>query len=74
MGIVILGAGVTLWWLTPAAVRRKEESSRAVWGDASPWTRRPSGTRACYVLAWRAASAFMVVAGLVVLGVAIARA
>jgi hypothetical protein len=28
MGVIAIGAGVTLWWLTPDVVRRKEERGR----------------------------------------------
>ena len=50
MGVVMIGVGVTLWWLTPDMLRSREERSRGVWGDRSPWERHrraraPTGTR-----------------------------
>jgi hypothetical protein len=73
MGVVAIGAGVTLWWLTPTAVRREEESSRALWGERSSWERWPDAVRAYYVVSWRVSSACLVIGGLVILGVTIAR-
>jgi hypothetical protein len=74
MGVIAIGAGVTLWWLTPTAVRREEETSRAVWGDRSSWGRWPDATRRYYVVSWRVGSALMVVLGVIILGAQIARA
>lgn len=74
MGVVMVGAGVTLWWLMSDMLRRKEESSRAVWGDSSSFERWPSGIEAYREVSWRTASTFMTLAGLVVLVVAFARA
>ncbi len=36
MGIVAIGAGVVLWWLTPAVARRDEEVGRPVLRERFP--------------------------------------
>jgi hypothetical protein len=73
MGIVAIGAGITLWWLTPGMLRRKEEISRTVWGDRSPWERHPESTRTYVATTWRFGSVLMIIFGIGILAVQIAR-
>ena len=73
MGIVAIGAGITLWWLTPDMLGRKEEISRTVWGDRSPWERHPASTRAAVDTTWRLGSVLMIVIGIGILVAQIAR-
>jgi hypothetical protein len=54
MAVVLIGAGVTLWWLTPDMVRREQDVSRYTY----------------YLIAGRAFCASLVIGGLIVLGVA----
>jgi hypothetical protein len=63
MAVVATGAGVTLCWLATAAGD----------GEDSPWHGRPPGLRTYYETTWALGGAFMIVMGLVFLGVAIAR-
>jgi hypothetical protein len=64
MGVVAVGAGITLCWLAVSADR----------GERSPWSGRPNGVRAFYETSWALGGAFMIVMGLAILGVAIASA
>jgi hypothetical protein len=72
MGVVMIGAGVTLWWLTPDMLRSREERSRDVWGDRSPWERHPESTRAYVDTSWRLWSVLMIIVGIGILVVQIA--
>jgi hypothetical protein len=63
MAVVAIGAGVTLCWLATTAGR----------GEKSPWHEGPAGLRTSYETSWTLGGGFMVVMGLVILGVAIAR-
>jgi hypothetical protein len=38
MGVITLGAGVVLWWLTPAMARQDEEAGRSVGRERFPVT------------------------------------
>ena len=43
MGVVIIGAGVVLWWLTPDMARHEEDFPRSTWGRVPAlrsWPRR----------------------------------
>ena len=43
MGVVIVGAGVVLWWLTPDMARHEEDFHRSIWGRVPAlrnWPRR----------------------------------
>ena len=64
MAVVAIGAGVTLCWLATTAGR----------GEESPWHGRPAGVRTYYETSWALGGGFMIVTGLVILGVAVARA
>jgi len=63
MGVVAIGAGVTLCWLATTGGR----------GEDSPWHGRPAGLRTYYETSWALGGASMIVMGLVILGVAVAR-
>jgi hypothetical protein len=63
MGIVAIGAGGTLCWLATTGGR----------GEESPWQGRPNGVRTYYETTWVLGGASLIVMGLVLLGVAIAR-
>ncbi|HLM05002.1 MAG TPA: hypothetical protein VK402_07450 [Blastococcus sp.] len=71
MGIIAIAGGVVLWWLTPDLVRSEEETLRFVSDRVSPDLAR--GLRSYYRIGSRVGSVLMVVLGLVILGVAIAR-
>jgi hypothetical protein len=73
MGVVLIGAGVTLWWLTPDLLRAEEENSRFVWGERSPWERHPNGMRAYYETGSRVLSLLTALGGVVLLVVQVAR-
>jgi len=67
MGVVLIGAGLTLWWLTPTMVQSREESSRTLWGDGSSYERWPHARRGLDETATRVASILMVVVGIITL-------
>jgi hypothetical protein len=67
MGVVLIGAGITLWWLTPDIFRNREESSRDAWGERSPWERFPDTPRASVRGSWRIGSVLMIIAGVGIL-------
>ncbi len=62
MGVVTLGAGITLCWL--AATAGCSEGSR--------WEGRPNGVRTYFETTWALGGAVMVVLGFLILGAAIA--
>jgi hypothetical protein len=66
-GVVMIGAGITLWWLTPDMLRNREEGSRDVWGERSPWERIPDTTRTSVGASWRIGSVLMIIAGIGIL-------
>ena len=74
MAAVLIGSGVTLWCLTPAAVRREKAESQEDGGRWSTFADWASGVRAYYSMSTRSAGILMFVSGLVVLGIQIAQA
>ena len=73
MGVVLIGGGLTLWWLIPDAAHRDEDVSGDVWGGWSAIARLARVVRSYNAISPRSTGVLMVIGGLAVLGFQIAQ-